>query len=80
MPAACRAAAPAPHRLACTDARAAAALQPHPQAATAASMADSFNDTPAEGDGFTYEHHASREVGTRALCVYHAHIRALGGV
>ncbi|GFR41995.1 hypothetical protein Agub_g2809, partial [Astrephomene gubernaculifera] len=26
------------------------------QAATAASMADSFNDTPSEGDGFTYEH------------------------
>ena len=28
-----------------------------PQAATAASMADSFNDVPAEGDGFTYEHY-----------------------
>ncbi|KXZ46777.1 hypothetical protein GPECTOR_40g511 [Gonium pectorale] len=26
------------------------------EAATAASMADSFNDTPSEGDGFTYEH------------------------
>ncbi|GLI59475.1 hypothetical protein VaNZ11_001358 [Volvox africanus] len=26
------------------------------QAATAASMADSFNDTPRDGDGFTYEH------------------------
>eukprot|EP00879_Flechtneria_rotunda_P018990 GHRR01019937.1.p1 GENE.GHRR01019937.1~~GHRR01019937.1.p1 ORF type:complete len:748 (+),score=303.12 GHRR01019937.1:256-2499(+) len=33
------------------------------QAATAASMADSFNDTPAEGDGFTYEHlHSKQEL------------------
>ncbi|WIA33540.1 hypothetical protein OEZ86_006664 [Tetradesmus obliquus] len=31
------------------------------QAATAASMADSFNDTPAEGDGFTYEHFSSKQ-------------------
>jgi hypothetical protein len=25
-------------------------------------MADSFNDTPAEGDGFTYEHFSSKQV------------------
>ncbi|GIL77238.1 hypothetical protein Vretifemale_6729 [Volvox reticuliferus] len=31
------------------------------QAATAASMADSFNDTPNEGDGFTYEHLEERQ-------------------
>jgi hypothetical protein len=31
------------------------------QAATAASMADSINDVPAEGDGFTYEHYKDRQ-------------------
>ena len=38
-------------------------LSPHhiPQAATAASMADSFNSTPGEGDGFTYEMYDERE-------------------
>lgn len=37
------------------------------QAVTAASMADTFNDVPAEGDGFTYEFLDERkEVGTRA--------------
>lgn len=36
------------------------------QAATAASMADSFNDTPSEGDGFTYEHYHNKEVRVAA--------------
>ena len=31
------------------------------QAATAASMADSFNAVPSEGDGFTFEHLADRK-------------------
>lgn len=38
---------------------------PEVQAATAAAMADSFNDTPAEGDGFTYDFMNGRdEVGS----------------
>jgi hypothetical protein len=35
-------------------------------------MADSFNDTPAEGDGFTYEHFSSKQVrpaGDTSFCI-----------
>lgn len=31
------------------------------QAATAASMADKFNESPMEGDGYTYEQFADRD-------------------
>jgi hypothetical protein len=55
-------------------------LAPAPvlQAATAASMADSFNDTPAEGDGFTYEHHAHHEVGGGGVGAGAVQIRVAG--
>jgi hypothetical protein len=52
-----------------TAAAAGAAASLLVQAATAASMADSFNDTPAEGDGFTYEHFSNRQVSSDAFTV-----------